>query len=145
MPPSPGWTKRAPKNTVAVSTRSAAAPRHTPCSKLSTCPTPTLPASAQALARRILENGGATDDARITYAFRLCVARPPAPDEQADLKSFLTEQRNRIAEGWLEPWKIATGTNQPSTVPKGATPTQLAAYTALSRVLLNLDETITKE
>ena len=30
-------------------------------------------------------------------------------------------------------------------LPAGATPTQLAAYTVVSRVLLNLDETITKE
>ena len=30
-------------------------------------------------------------------------------------------------------------------LPEGVTPTQLAAYTVVSRVLLNLDETITKE
>ena len=101
--------------------------------------------SAQALARRILEQGGVSDEERVTYGFRLCVARPPMEEERAELLSFLKEQRTRIGDGWLEPWKIATGTNQPASVPKGATPTQLASYTALSRVLLNLDETITKE
>ena len=45
----------------------------------------------------------------------------------------------RFAEGWLEPQKLA------EKVPPGTTPTQVAAWTAVSRVLLNLDETITKE
>ena len=34
---------------------------------------------------------------------------------------------------------------RPATMPNNATPAQLAAWTAVSRVLLNLDETITKE
>ena len=46
----------------------------------------------------------------------------------------------------INPNEIATGKNQlAKDVPNGATPTQLAAYTIISRVLLNLDETITKE
>jgi len=32
-----------------------------------------------------------------------------------------------------------------SNLPAGASPAQLAAYTVTSRVLLNLDETVTKE
>ncbi len=34
---------------------------------------------------------------------------------------------------------------KPPQLPAGATPPQLAAWTAVARVLLNLDETITKE
>jgi hypothetical protein len=42
--------------------------------------------------------------------------------------------------------EIGNGTNTvPKSLPANATPTQLAAYTVVSRVLLNLDETITKE
>jgi hypothetical protein len=101
---------------------------------------------AQALARKTLEEGGTTDSDRLNYAFKRTLARPPLPDEKAELQALLEKQGKRIAEGWLNPGEIATGTNGvPSNLPKGTTPTQLAAYTVVSRVLLNLDETITKE
>ena len=59
---------------------------------------------------------------------------------------MLDQQRRRLADGWLNPNEVATGDSQPpAKLPAGVTPTQLAAYTVVSRVLLNLDETITKE
>jgi hypothetical protein len=101
---------------------------------------------AQALARKTLESGGTTDDERITYAFRRALSRQPTPDEKSDLISLLQKQTKRIAEGWVNPNEIATGKNEVAAhLPKDTTPTQLAAYTVVSRVLLNLDETITKE
>jgi hypothetical protein len=101
---------------------------------------------AQSLARKTLEEGGATDPERITYAFRRALARPPTPDEKMDLLDLLKKQTARVAEGWVNPNEIATGKNElAGALPKGASPTQLAAYTVVSRVLLNLDETFTKE
>jgi mono/diheme cytochrome c family protein len=101
---------------------------------------------AQALARRALADAGPTDANRITYAFRRTLTRRPTDDELQDLLALLNRQKQRMAEGWLNPGEIATGTNAiPSNLPPGATPTQFAAYTVVSRVLLNLDETITKE
>lgn len=101
---------------------------------------------AQSLARKTLAEGGQTDGERISYAFRRVLSRFPADDEKKELLSLLDKQKQRLAEGWMNPSEVATGKSSiASDLPKGATPTQLAAYTVVSRVLLNLDETITKE
>ncbi len=101
---------------------------------------------AQALARTVLTEGGNTDAERVSHAFRRVTARPPTAKEQGHLVSLLERQKKHLSEGWVNAGELATGTNAaPANLPKGTTPTQLAAYTVLSRVLLNLDETITKE
>ncbi len=101
--------------------------------------------SAQALAAKALEKGS-TDAERISYAFRSCVARKPEASELGELMSLLQRQKAHIAEGWVNAAELATGkTELPKKLPKNTTPTELAAYTVVSRVLLNLDETITKE
>ena len=101
---------------------------------------------AQNLARQTLEQGGKTDAERITYAFRRALSRPPTADEKDELIALLEKQRQRFADGWINPNEVATGDSKPSAkLPPGVSPTQLAAYTVVSRVLLNLDETITKE
>ena len=74
------------------------------------------------------------------------VARAPDELEAKDLLLLLQKQKQRIAEGWLNPNEVATGKpDVAKNLPPGSTPAQLAAYTIVSRVLLNLDETITKE
>ncbi len=101
---------------------------------------------AQALARKTLAEGGRTDEQRIAYAFRRALARAPQPDETHELLSLLNKEKQRMADGWVSSSEVGTGTNSvPKSLPPGVTPTQLAAYTVVSRVLLNLDETITKE
>ncbi len=105
---------------------------------------------SQNLARRILAEGGPTDEARISYAFRRVLARQPEADERRELISLLDRERQRFADGWLNPTEVAALPAKPAPqslkdLPPGTTPTQLAAYTVVSRVLLNLDETITKE
>jgi hypothetical protein len=119
---------------------------NTPLQALVTLNEPLFLESAQALARRSLTEGGTTDLDRLSYAFRLCVARKPTEAEQSELLGFLEKQSKRIAEGWLSPWDLGGfNAEDASKLPAGATPSKLAAWTALSRVLLNLDETITKE
>jgi len=104
---------------------------------------------SQALARRVLKESQPADAARLQYAFRLCVARTPTEAESAELLRFYAAQKERVAAGWLNARQILglpdDAVVSADNVPGGATPTELAAWTAVSRVLLNLDETITKE
>jgi len=101
---------------------------------------------AQGLARRILQDAGPEESARVRYGFRRVLARLPTDQEQAQLLALLQRQRQYLGEGWVNVSELATGTNRiPTDLPRGCTPTQLAAYTVLSRVLLNLDEAITKD
>lgn len=91
---------------------------------------------AQALARAALADGGKTDAERVAYAFRRVVSRAPGDDEMKELLALLDKQRRRMDRGELNAAEIAGD--------KKDAP-QLAAYTLVCRVLINLDETITKE
>jgi hypothetical protein len=101
---------------------------------------------AQALAVRVLKEGGADDEARVEYLFRRCLARPSTKAERRELLDLLARQTKHIADGWTDAKAIANrGVQKPIELPAGTTPTQVAAWTLVSRVVLNLDETITKE
>jgi hypothetical protein len=100
---------------------------------------------AQALARRALENG-ATDRECVSYAFRRCVSRKPTDAELGELLALLKREKMHLSEGWVDAAMLAVGkSGRIENLPAGRTPVELAAYAAVSRVLLNLDETITKE
>jgi len=119
---------------------------NTPLQALTTLNEPLFVEAARALALRTVKDGGQTDEQRLTYAFRRCLARMPTAPEADELLSLLNRQRERFIAGELNPWNLATNDpDKPLPLPKGTTMEQLAAWTAVSRVLLNLDETITKE
>ena len=101
---------------------------------------------ARALAGSVLASPGGSDEERIATAFRRVLGRWPAPEERVDLLALLGKAHQRIADGWVSAGELATGKPElPRQLPPGTTPAQLAAYTAVSRALLNLDETLTKE
>src|SRR5262249_45920543 len=119
---------------------------NTPLHALPTRKEPLSMEAARALAMLALKDGGATDKQRLVYAFRRCLARTPAPEETDELLRLLNKQRERFTDGELNPWNVAANDpDKPVPLPKGTTMEQLAAWTTVSRVLLNLDETITKE
>ena len=118
---------------------------NTPLAALTGLNEPVMVEAAQAMALRVLSEGGRTDAERAGYAFRLCTSRPSNPAETGEVISLLQSQRQRIADGWLSSREVTTGdpTKLPA-VPRGTTPTDAAAWTIVCRVLLNLDETVTK-
>jgi hypothetical protein len=117
---------------------------NTPLQALTTLNETVFMDAARALAARALKEGGKTDGERLIYAFRLCVSRPPSSEEKTELTALLDKQRKRVADGSLNPMEVATG-KKDGTPLEGTKLDELAAYTIVSRVLLNLDETITKE
>src|SRR5262249_21185744 len=119
---------------------------NTPLQALTTLNEPVFMECAQALALRTVQEGGATDADRLMYAFRRCVARKPTAAEANELLALLTKQQEHFARPDAKPWELAAADPaNPPKLPDGTSPAQLAAWTTVSRVLLNLDETITKE
>jgi hypothetical protein len=119
---------------------------NTPLQALTTLNEPIFLECARALALRTLREGGRDDATRLEFAFRRCLSRQPTRGEAATLLDLLHREVRRFERAGADPWALAA--DDPSRkpdLPDGASPVQLAAWTAVSRVLLNLDETITKE
>jgi hypothetical protein len=101
--------------------------------------------AAQALALRVLNESGPADADRIAYAFRLSTSRPPNSAERDAIMGALADNRRRLRAGELKANDIAfSSMTDVKKLPADATPNEVAAWTLVARVLLNLDETITK-
>jgi hypothetical protein len=119
---------------------------NTPLQALTTLNEPLFVDCARGLALRTIQDGGHDDGQRLTYAFRRCLARPPSERESATLLGLLNKETQRLTQGKANTSALAAADpKQPAKLPPGVNAPQLAAWTAVSRVLLNLDETITKE
>jgi hypothetical protein len=119
---------------------------NTPLQALTTLNEPIYMECARALALRTLAEGGKSDSDRLVYAFRRCMARTPTEMEISIVRDLLRRQIERFEKPQANPWELAANDPaKPPPLPAGVTPAELAAWTAVSRVLLNLDETITKE
>jgi hypothetical protein len=119
---------------------------NTPLAALTALNEPIFVEAARAFALRVLREGGSDDAQRADYAFCLCTSRRPNASEREAVLKLLESRRQKLAEGWLNPRDIATG--DPARLPElpaGTTPQDAAAWTLAARVLLNLDETISKK
>jgi len=118
---------------------------NTPLAALTVLNEPIFVEAARAMALRVLKEGGSSDESRADYAFVLCTSRPPSSEERNELLRLLQTRRQRLADGWLNPREVVTG--DPAKLPEltqGTTPQDAAAWTLVCRVLLNLDETISR-
>ena len=115
---------------------------NTPLQALVLMNDPVYVEASRAFGQRILREGGGSFDARLNYAFKTCLGRPPTRFERTTLeKSFQTYLKNfeqdRIAASKL----IHVGASAP---PVDMDLSELAAWTVIANTLLNLDETVTK-
>jgi len=95
---------------------------------------------AQSLAARVLQEEAKSDSERVERAFRLCLARKPAQEERKRLLDLLNKELAALTKSPDEATAIAKSKSDSKT-----DVVQLAAWATVSRVLLNLDETITRE
>ncbi|MBI1314677.1 DUF1553 domain-containing protein [bacterium] len=117
---------------------------NTPLQALTTLNEPLFVESARSLAALTLRKGGHTDADRLTFAFRLAVTRRPTDTELDVLTNLLSAARERFSQ--------ADAANQAREL-TGETPSkddedqvsEHAAWTIACRVILNLDEAITRE
>jgi hypothetical protein len=97
--------------------------------------------AARSMARRMLAEGGEKIEGRIIYGLRSCIARAPKAQEIARLVKLYEQQLNYFRGHEAEAGKLVNGQPTPSSQENTA---ELAAWTMVANVLLNLDETLTK-
>jgi hypothetical protein len=100
----------------------------------------------RALALGTIRRGGLDSQQRLSYAFRRCLSRRPTAAECNALLALYDKEKKHF--GSDHPSALAFAVNDVKhtpALPAGTTVDDLAGWTAVSRVLLNLDETITKE
>jgi hypothetical protein len=103
---------------------------------------PTFLEAARAFAARILKDGGQTTDSRLDYAFRMAVSRKPDDVERKVLTGLLESQRRYYRSNPEAGAKLLkTGI---AAAPANVDRKELAAWTAIARAILNLNETITR-
>ena len=98
--------------------------------------------AARALAVRTLTEAATDDAERIEWLFKTVLARPPSAEEATIVAESLAGNRARYeADAEAAKQAIAHGESKP---PVGLAPAELAAWTLVANLMLNLDETLTR-
>lgn len=115
---------------------------NTPLQALVTLNDPAFVEAAQGLARRMVKEGGARLEDRIARGLEWALIRPAQPNELAVLTKLYENRKVYYVAHADEAMKFATEPMGP--VPEGMDTKDLAALTAVSNVILNLDEFVTR-
>jgi hypothetical protein len=114
---------------------------NTPLQALVTLNDPVYLEMAQALARRIAREGGATPESRAAFGLRLTLGRLPLPAQIQPLVALYQRELARYTADAPAATKLATEPLGP--LPAGAAAAELAAWTVVANVLLNMDAVLT--
>jgi hypothetical protein len=110
---------------------------NTPLQALVTLNDPVYVEAAQALGRRMAQHSGSTQD-KVSFGFRLCLARPPRDQELRKLVDFYEAARTSYTTQPEAARQLAGALAE--NAPGSNEPAEFAAWTAVGNVLLNLDE-----
>ncbi|HET9180281.1 MAG TPA: PSD1 and planctomycete cytochrome C domain-containing protein [Terriglobia bacterium] len=113
---------------------------NTPLQALTTLNDPVYFEAAKALARRMMEDAGPGPAARVTYGFRRAVTRRPASQELDRIVAYYQAELGHYQKDLKAAGDVIKGYGDSK-----LDPAEQAAWTMVANVLLNLDETITKE
>jgi hypothetical protein len=115
---------------------------NTPLQALVQLNDPTFTEAARKVAERMMTEGGGSPDERIGWAFKLSTDRPPQTEELKVLReTFDRRLAHYKANAEAAKKLLATGESKRN---EKLDASELAAYTTVASMLLNLDETFTK-
>jgi len=98
--------------------------------------------ASRVLAEKTLKQGGQSPDERLQYLFKTATSRPAEPSELAELKTLLQDHVTRYAQDAKAAQAlIGVGETRPD---PALSPSELAAWTLVANLVLNLDEVVTK-
>jgi hypothetical protein len=117
-------------------------PTNTPLQAFVTMNDPVFVECAQALARRMIKEGGNDATARVRFGLRLCLGRPPSDGQVETLVELFMKENSEYHSDVAAATKLATEPLGP--LPEGSDPVETAAYTVVANVLLNMDAVLTK-
>jgi Protein of unknown function (DUF1553)/Protein of unknown function (DUF1549)/Planctomycete cytochrome C len=115
---------------------------NTPLQALILLNDPTYVEASRKLAERILTEAPATTDERIAFAFQLATARPPSSSETAILRRAFDQELAAYRANPATAEKLLAVGESPRNEKLDAA--ELAAWTTVASMILNLDETVTK-
>jgi hypothetical protein len=115
---------------------------NTPLQALVTMNDPVYVEAAQALARRMASGGGSVAD-KITFGFKLCLLREPREKEIARLAELFGDTLAKYAREGSEP-ALKLASEPLGKLESNGDPLEMASWTVVASVLLNLDETLMK-
>jgi hypothetical protein len=115
---------------------------NTPLQAFVTLNDPAYVEAAQGLARRIHREGGDTAESRAQFGLTLCLGRTPAAEQVRVITQLFEQEKSRFSTDLDAARLLATDPLGP--LPDGADPAEMAAWTSVANVLLNLDGVLTK-
>lgn len=98
--------------------------------------------AARNFAQRILHEGGTQDAERLTWAWRTTLARKPTEEERRIVQQALGAHRAKFRANLASAKEAIAFGESPADA--SAEPSELAAWTLVANLLLNLDESVTK-